>query len=87
VTEPREPREVALAVDAVACNLIAKALRDAIEFDRIGWEHYPDLCMADYEAVVKDAREIVASWEKAADEYQRHYALLAARANEQEPQS
>ncbi|MFD2421636.1 hypothetical protein [Amycolatopsis pigmentata] len=87
---PADQSETDAAVEAaiatVARHYIAKAVRDAKDFDRIVWEDYPELCAVDFDRVGNLAVGIAAGLEDNPAAYEAAIRRLAARASDQEPQ-
>jgi hypothetical protein len=74
--------ELGSAIEAVARDLIAKALAQAINFENVGWEDYGDIGGRDYEAVVKRAEELAELIRRPAEVFEAAYDFLTERAEE-----
>lgn len=78
--------EIASAIDAMARHYIAKAAAGAYDWNVIHWDDYPELSAADFDRVGKRATKLAAELEQDPDTFAAAYALLTARASDQEPQ-
>lgn len=75
-----DPEKLKAAIDTVARHLVKKALEQAIEWENVSWEDYPDLTEPDYEAAVARAEAIVDSIAPPEDAYEATYEHLSERA-------
>lgn len=66
------------ACDVVARHMLARALEQAATFENVGWEDYPEITEADFEAAFERAEKIVESLQASEEAYDAAYAHLVS---------
>lgn len=62
------------AIEAVAHHVVKACVDEALTFDRIGWENYPDVSADDWTAIAARARQLA---ERQTPLDYRHEAAMA----------
>jgi hypothetical protein len=73
--KPEEAKQV------IAAEFVARAVREAFEFDRLGWEHYPEVGEHDWLDVVGHAKSLAAAIRPSVTAYTEAHEVLTDRAN------
>lgn len=73
------------AFDVVSGHLLYAALDSALAGGLIAWSDFPEIGEHDWAAVVRDAQNKARVFASTKDRFQEAYAVLASRANDEEP--